>query len=76
MSILTGDLLQTAQEHTHRLRLSGKLEEVGATVINKKADDTVCLDRRLITGASPQAANQLGELAAKTLLDHAKGSGR
>jgi len=56
--------------------LSEKLADIGATVINKKADDTVCLDRRLITGASPQASNQLGQLAAKTLLDHAKGSGQ
>ena len=56
--------------------LSEKLADIGATVINKKADDTVCLDRRLITGASPQASNQLGQLAAKTLLDHAKVSGQ
>ncbi len=52
--------------------VSTKLEELGATLMNKKADDTVCLDRKLITGASPQAANPLGELAATTLLDHAK----
>jgi molecular chaperone Hsp31 and glyoxalase 3 len=57
-------------------RLSEKLDRSGATVINKKADDTVCLDRRLITGASPQASNRLGELAARTLLDQAKRSGQ
>jgi molecular chaperone Hsp31 and glyoxalase 3 len=51
--------------------VSTKLEDLGATLINKKADETVCLDRKLITGASPKAANPLGELAATTLLDHA-----
>ena len=49
-------------------RLSGKLESLGAKIVNKKADKTVCLDRRLITGASPLAANPLGKLAAETLL--------
>jgi molecular chaperone Hsp31 and glyoxalase 3 len=33
-----------------------------------KADNTVCLDRKLITGASPQASNKLGKLAANTML--------
>lgn len=47
---------------------SKKLEKSGATIINKKADDTVCLDRTLITGASPDAANELGVLATNTLL--------
>lgn len=52
--------------------VSTKLENLGANVINKKADDTVCIDRKLISGASPQASNPIGELAAKTLLAHAK----
>lgn len=52
--------------------VSTKLEELGATIINKKADATVCVDRRLVTGASPQAADPIGALAAKTLLAHAK----
>ncbi len=51
--------------------VSGPLESLGANVINSKADKTVCLDRRLISGASPQAANALGELAADTLLANA-----
>lgn len=52
--------------------LSETLEKHGATMVNKKADKSVCLDRKLISGASPQAANALGELAATTLLAHAK----
>ena len=48
--------------------LCDKLEDKGVTIINKKADNKVCLDRRLITGSSPLASNNLGKLAAKTLL--------
>ena len=48
--------------------LSEKLASLGATIVNTKADKTVCLDRKLITGASPLAANALGKLAAETLL--------
>ena len=49
-------------------RMSEKLTNLRANLVNKKADDTVCLDRKLITGASPSAANALGKLAAETLL--------
>ena len=52
--------------------LSEKIKELGATVVNKKSDNTVCLDRKLITGASPLASNELGKLAANTLLDALK----
>ena len=48
--------------------LSEKLKSLGANVVNTKADNTVCIDRNLITGASPLASNQLGKLAAITLL--------
>ena len=51
-------------------QLSEKLEQLGVTLANKKADDTCVVDRELITGASPLAANKLGILAANTLLDH------
>jgi len=50
--------------------LSEKLKSVGANLVNTKADKTICVDRKLITGASPLAANELGKLAAKTLLDN------
>lgn len=48
--------------------LSEKLKNLGAKIINTKSDKTVCLDRKLITGASPLASNELGKLAATTLL--------
>jgi len=50
--------------------LCDKLENLGVNIINKKADKTVCLDRKLITGASPLASNELGKLAATTLLNN------
>lgn len=46
-----------------------KLNELGVTIINKKADDTCFIDRRLITASSPKAANRFGRLAANSLLD-------
>lgn len=52
--------------------LSEKLKSLGANTINTKADKTVCLDRKLMTGASPLAANNLGKLAAETLLENLK----
>ncbi|SEC25773.1 molecular chaperone Hsp31 and glyoxalase 3 [Tenacibaculum sp. MAR_2009_124] len=48
--------------------LSEKIKSLGANLMNTKMDKTVCLDRRLITGSSPLASNELGKLAAKTLL--------
>lgn len=45
-----------------------KLSALGMEVINKKADNSVHIDRRLLTGASPKAANDFGRLAATTLL--------
>ncbi len=48
--------------------LSEKLEKLGAKLMNTKSDKTVCVDRKLITGASPLASNELGKLAANTLL--------
>jgi molecular chaperone Hsp31 and glyoxalase 3 len=48
--------------------LSEKLKSLGANIMNTKSDKTVCLDRKLITGASPLASNELGKLAAQTLL--------
>ena len=52
--------------------LSEKLKSLGANIVNTKADKTVCLDKKLITGASPLAANNLGKLAAETLLENLK----
>jgi molecular chaperone Hsp31 and glyoxalase 3 len=44
-----------------------KLETLGVNLMNTKMDKTVCVDRRLITGSSPLASNELGKLAANTL---------
>ena len=45
-----------------------KLTALGAQIINTKADASCHVDRRLITGASPKAANTFGRLASETLL--------
>lgn len=45
-----------------------KLKALGVEIINSKADATCHVDRRLISGASPKAANDFGRLAAETLL--------
>jgi molecular chaperone Hsp31 and glyoxalase 3 len=50
-------------------RLGEKLTALGANIVNTKGDKTVCVDRRLITGASPLASDALGKLAATTLLE-------
>ena len=50
-------------------KLNDELEKYGVNIINKKSDDTVCKDRKLLTGASPLASNELGKLAAQSLLD-------
>ena len=52
--------------------LSENMKDLGVNVVNSKSDKTVCLDRKLITGASPLASNELGKLAAQTLLDELK----
>ncbi len=48
--------------------LSEKLKSLGANLMNTKMDKTVCVDRKLITGSSPLASNELGKLAATELL--------
>ena len=48
--------------------LSETLKRLGANLMNTKMDKTVCVDRKLITGSSPLASNELGKLAANTLL--------
>lgn len=46
-----------------------KLSELGVTITNKKADNSCHIDRKLVSGASPKAANAFGRLAANTLLE-------
>ena len=45
-----------------------KLEALGVTIVNSEPDQSTYKDRKLLTGASPLAANALGKLAATTLL--------
>ena len=45
-----------------------KLQALGVTIANSEPDESTHKDRRLLTGASPLAANALGKLAAETLL--------
>ncbi len=52
--------------------LSEEMKRLGANIVNTKSDKTVCLDRKLITGASPLASNELGKLTATTLLKELK----
>jgi NAD(P) transhydrogenase subunit alpha len=52
-----------------RSAVKEEVKSLGAKLVNSKADKTVCLDRKLITGASPLASNELGKLAVKTLLE-------
>lgn len=54
--------------------LSEQLKSLGANLMNTKMDKTVCVDRKLITGSSPLASNELGKLAAETLLMGLKNS--
>ena len=52
--------------------LSERLKQLGVNLMNTKSDKTVCIDRKLITGASPLASNELGKLAASTLIEALK----
>ena len=45
-----------------------RLNNLGVTIINDEADNTCHVDRKLISGASPLAANDFGKLAATELL--------
>jgi molecular chaperone Hsp31 and glyoxalase 3 len=49
-------------------RFGEQLKKLGVTIINKKADKTCYIDRKLISGASPLAANDFGKLSAIELL--------
>lgn len=45
-----------------------RLRELGVTILNSDITGKVHKDRRLLTGDSPLASNNLGKLAAETLL--------
>ena len=46
---------------------SEKLASLDVNTVKIGTDNTTCQDRKLITGASPLVANELGKLAAKAL---------
>ena len=46
-----------------------KLRELGVEIINNKANGTCYHDRKLITGDSPDAANEFGKMAAEALIN-------
>lgn len=46
-----------------------KLKALGVKIANTEPDKSTHKDRKLLTGASPFAANDLGKLVAKTLLE-------
>jgi len=48
------------------------LKNLGVEIVNKKADKTCFVDRKLITGASPEAADEFGNIAAKEMLSSVK----
>ena len=48
--------------------LCASLKKLDVKIVNQKPDDTCCVDRKLITGASPAASNKLGILATAELL--------
>ena len=51
-----------------KVGVSQRLKDLGVNVMNTEMDNSVCVDRKLITGASPLASDALGKLAAETLL--------
>jgi len=50
-----------------------ELKKSGVRIVNTKADKTCFADRKLITGASPKAANEFGKLCATKLLEYLNG---
>ena len=53
-------------------RVCERLGALGVKITNTKADKSCQIDRDLITGASPAAANNFGRLAAEALLKAAR----
>jgi molecular chaperone Hsp31 and glyoxalase 3 len=49
-------------------KFNKRLKSLGVTLVNRNADDTCQVDRKLITAASPKAANDFGKLITNTLL--------
>lgn len=56
--------------------LAERLAELGVTIVNDDMTGRVHQDRKLITGDSPLASNELGKVAARALIAAASASGR
>ena len=52
-----------------RWYMGSRLAKLGMKILNEGIDGAVHKDRNLLSSDSPLAANNLGKLAAKTLLD-------
>ena len=52
-----------------------KLAAMGVEIVNTKIDGSTFRDRKLLTGDSPFAGNNLGKLAARALLDEVQSTG-
>lgn len=52
-----------------------RLAGMGVEIVNKGIDGSTLQDRKLLTGDSPLAGNNLGKLAARVLLDEVRNSG-
>ncbi|AJG24942.1 glyoxalase III HchA [Cupriavidus basilensis] len=52
-----------------------KLAAMGVEIVNTGIDGSTFRDRKLLTGDSPLAANNLGKLAARVLLDEVQNTG-
>lgn len=50
-----------------------KLKELGVTIVNTEPTGATHQDRKVLTGDSPAAANALGQLTARTLLEATRG---
>lgn len=55
-------------------RFGEELQKLGVEIVNSGIDGATYRDRKVLTGDSPLAANNLGKLAAKTLLDDLQGA--
>ncbi|WP_433705938.1 hypothetical protein [Paraburkholderia sacchari] len=52
-----------------------RLAAMGVEIVNTGIDGSTFQDRKLLTGDSPLAGNNLGKLAARALLDEVQNSG-
>lgn len=49
-----------------------RLEKLGIEILNKDVSGACHIDRKLITGDSPLAANEFGKIGARALVENVK----